>query len=265
MPPGAVTIRPTIDRAWLERSGAADPLAHAYALWDLDRYPDRVRFVSALRGEVTTGYLLIWLGHPTTPIVHWFGATEEGAELAASLPSRPVVVIAPEEARPAVERARGPVVHRPLLGLLADPRAPLPDADPSHVTRRLAGADRPQLVALTSGRSELAASEYPQLDPDAEGVWGCFEGAQLRGVARAAVALPSVWILGGVFVDPGARGRGFGFSLVRAVVTEGRAAGVTIGLRVREDQHAARTIYERAGFRPVRRYAWMSAGTELEP
>lgn len=261
----AVTIRPTIDRNWLERAAAVDPLAHAYALWDLDRYPDRIRFVSVLHDELTTGYLLIWRGHPTTPIVHWFGAPAEVRELASFLPPLPVVVIGPEEVRSTVEAVLGPVVHRPLLGLLSDPRAPLPDANAAHRTRRLTPADRPALVELTSGRSEMAASEYPHLDLEVERIWGCFEGSRLRGVARAAVALPYAWIIGGVFVDPETRGRGFGLSLMRAVVAEGRAAGVTIGLRVREDQQAARTIYERAGFRPARRYAWMGAGTDLEP
>jgi len=117
----AIDLRPTIDRAWLETAAAADPIAHALALWDLDRYPDRVRFVSALKDERTVGYLLLWLGHPTTPVVHWFGTTEDARALAEGLPPRPMVAVVPEEMRPEVERARGPVTSHVLLRLVADP------------------------------------------------------------------------------------------------------------------------------------------------
>jgi ribosomal protein S18 acetylase RimI-like enzyme len=131
--------------------------------------------------------------------------------------------------------------------------------------RLLTAADRPQLVVLTSGRDELVSSEYPHLDPDREEIWGCFEGGALRGVARAVVRLPTVWLLGGVYVDPAARGRGLGGALVHAALAAGGAAGATVALYVREDRVAARTMYERAGFRPHGRRVWIDAGAGLEP
>ena len=77
MPAGGVEVRPTIDREWLERAESAEPLTHAYALWDLTRTPQLVRFASAIRGETTVGYLLLWLGAGDRPVVHWFGPLEE--------------------------------------------------------------------------------------------------------------------------------------------------------------------------------------------
>jgi ribosomal protein S18 acetylase RimI-like enzyme len=265
MPSWSPVLRPTIDRAWLEREARTDPIAHAYALWDLDRYPEQVRFVSAVQGETTVGYLLVWLGHPTTPIVHWFGASADARVLIEGLPSRPLIAIVPEEVRGDIERARGPVDARSLLLLVAEPQISTTAESRITEVRSLTAADRPRLVALTSGRAELVASEYPQLDPDSERIWGYFEGEELQGVARAVVRLPSVWLLGGVYVDPTERGRGRGLALVRTVLAAGQSAGATVALYVREDRPAARAVYERAGFRLRSRRVWLGAGAALEP
>lgn len=265
MPAEPVTLRPTIDRAWLEHVAAADPVAHAYALWDLDRHPEQVQFVSAVRGEETLGYLLVWLGRPATPIVHWSGPTEIAGILSGGLPPRPMVAIVPADVLSEVERARGPARVHPLSVLLARPGRDSGEAETTTGARRLTGADRPGLFALTSHRNDLVASEYPHLDPEVEAIWGAFDGDRLRGVARAVVRLPTIWILAGVYVDPEARGKGFGRALVRAVLAAAEIAGAPVALYVREDRPAARAIYDRVGFRPHARRMWVDAGTALEP
>ncbi|MGI0071834.1 MAG: GNAT family N-acetyltransferase [Thermoplasmata archaeon] len=257
-------LRPTIDRVWLEAAARADPLAHAYAVWDLDRFPDRIRFISAVRGESTEGYLLVWLGHPAAPIVHWVGGVDDAGTLVGGLPPRPLVVIGPEEVRAVVERARGPAKSFPLLALLARPTARR-GTGVSGLVRRLTGADRPELVRLVSGETELVAADYPGIDPDHDSVWGAFEGDRLSGVARAVVRRPEVWVLGNVYVRPSARGRGLGLALVHRVLDAAAGAGVPVGLFVREDRPAARAMYARAGFRPQGRRVWVDAGAGLAP
>ncbi len=261
---GGITVGPTIDRRWLDRAAAEDPVAHAYALWDLERFPDRVHFVSVRRDDTTTGYLLVWRGRAAV-VVHWFGAAGEVRELAGELPPRPLVVVAPEEVRAEVERVRGPLVSYPVRMLVAPPAGRSAGPPTDERTRRLTGADRPALTALTAGEEEPVASEYPSMDLDREVVWGAFEDGRLRGVARATATLPSVWILGGVYVAPAARGWGHGLALVRAALAAARASGATVGLYVREDRPAARAIYARAGFRAHRRLAWLDAGAGLAP
>lgn len=259
-----VSVRASIDRAWLERAAHDDPLPHAYALWDLDRFPDRVRFYSAVRGEATTGYLLVWLGRLAV-LVHWFGAVGEARELARELPPRPLVVVAPEGVRSVVEEARGPGRIHGVLTLLAPPGTGGERAPAAGPVRRLLGADRPALLELTEASSELVASGYPSVDLDREAVWGAFDGARLAGVARTTVTLPGIWVLSGVFVDPARRGAGFGRALVDAVLAEAARARVPVGLYVREDRPAARALYDRAGFRPHGRRLWIDAGAGLEP
>ncbi len=261
-----VEVRPTIDRTWLERACAEDPIAHAFALWDLERDPGRIRFFSAVRGSETVGYLLVWLGHPTTAIVHWCGRDPAARALTASLPERPCVVILPEEAVPWVEAARGAGHRYPLLAFAHDAalRPVGPRARPEEV-RPLTRSDVPRLREWARRQSDPVVREYPYLDPEAELTWGAFEGDRLVGAARAEVRLPRVWILGGVYVEGESRRRGRGRALVEEVLRAAGAARARVALYVREDRVAARALYESLGFRPVDRRVWLDLGSGLVP
>jgi len=261
-------LRPTIDRAWLERVAAEDPFVHAYGLWDLDHVPNRVRFISALDGDQTVGYLLIWLGHPTRTVVHWVGSDPRARILAEALPGRPLVAIVPEAFQNVVVAARGPARPSTLLLLGLDtallPRSP-PSLARATAVRRLERADHSALVEFAGRQSDPVAAEYPTLDPGEDWIWGAFEEGKLLGAVRAAVRLPDVWLVGGVYVDPSARGRGIGRALVEAALASGREERVRVGLYVREDRLEARRLYERLGFRPLGRRTWLDLGAGFAP
>jgi len=261
-------LRPTIDRAWLERVAAKDPFVHAYGLWDLDHLPNRVRFVSALDGPETVGYLLIWLGHPTCTVVHWVGSDPRARALADALPPRPLVAIVPEMFQDVVVAARGPARPSTLLLLAHEPVAPpraAPHSAGSPSVRRLERSDHPALVEFAGRQADPVAAEYPALDPGEDWIWGAFEQGKLLGAVRAAVRLPDVWLVGGVFVDPTARGRGIGQELVEAALASAREERVRVGLYVREDRAEARRLYERLGFRPLGRRTWLDLGAGFAP
>jgi ribosomal protein S18 acetylase RimI-like enzyme len=265
MTSGPVSLRPTIDRPWLDAAARRDPIAHALAVWDLARCPDRVRCVSAIADGTTIGYLLVWLGLPATPIVHWFGDRRSAAALAGALPPRPLVVVVPPPLAPIVARARGPVRAVPLLLLVAagPAAADLPPDAPG--VQRLRGADRARLAAWASVQRDPVAAEYPRLDPESEPVWALCEGDRIRGAIRAAVRLPAVWLLAGVYVEPDARGRGIGLALVRTALAAARRAGAAVALYVREDRPAARAVYARAGFVVGGARTWVDAGAGVAP
>lgn len=249
-------LRPTIDLAWLEAAARAEPLPHAYALWDLANLPAMVRFVSALDGERTVAYLLVWLGRPERPIVHWLGDTDRAQALIDRFPPPPFVATVPPEAE-GVVRAR---FHRastsPILLLWRD-RGVLGEVDPERLVRRLAHDDRPELVRWSRRGDEPDRPDYAAIDPAAEPIWGAFERGRLVGVTRAAVRLPLVWVVAGVYVDPEARGHGLARRLVGTLIQEAEGAGAPTGLFVREDAGAARRVYEGLGFRPVGRRLWV--------
>jgi len=261
-------LRPTIDREWLAHAAELDPFSHAYARWDLDRAPYRVRFVSALDGDQTVGYLLIWLGHPAATVVHWVGSDPRARALVDALPARPLIAIVPEAFQSATVAARGP--GRPLTVLLLanDPSVESrADESPpaSFEVRRLERPDHPSLVAFAERQTDPVAAEYPALDPGEEWIWGAFERGKLLGTVRAAVRLTDVWLLGGVYVDPAARGRGLGRALVGAALAGAREARAKVGLYVREDRHEARRLYEQMGFRPIGRRTWLDLGAGFSP
>jgi GNAT superfamily N-acetyltransferase len=263
--PARLDLRPTIDRTWLEDAARRDPIAHAYALWDLAHAPDRMQVVSVLDGDRTIGYLLIWLGHPIAPVVHWVGTDPRAVALADSLPSRPLVAIVPEGFRDAAVRARGPAEEYSLLGLRADPLLDEAGYPPEEGVRRLRRADRSRLVRWASRQTDPVVTEYALGDPGTEPIWGAFLGSDLVGVVRASVRLPLVWILGGVYVDPIARGQGLGRALVRTAQRAAAVNGAPAALFVRADRYPARGLYEALGFRPVATRRWLDAGAGLAP
>ena len=259
----ATEFRPTLDPAWLEAEAARDPVTHAYAVWDLQHHPDRIQLVSAVTGGRTLGYLLIWLGHPAAPVVHWVGKGPGLEPLAERLPPRPLVVTVPEEYRALVEDARGPVVDVPLLSLLATEPPPSETEFPG--IRRLERSDRPALAAWASRQEDPVVAEYAALDPGGEVLWGAFDGNRLVGVVRAAVRLPRLWILGGVYVEPAARSGGRGRALVATALTTAIAHGARLALYVRADRAPARALYASLGFQPVDHRRWLDCGSGLLP
>jgi ribosomal protein S18 acetylase RimI-like enzyme len=258
-------LHPTIDREWLEQAAEREPIEHAYTLWDLDRYADRVRIVSAMRDGRTVGYLLVWAGLPGTSIVQWH-AGEPGLErLADALPARPLVAIVPPEARAAVLAVRGPAREFPERMMLR-PREPLvrgPGAASS--VRPLRSADRAELWAWARSQPDPQTAEYPGLDPAVDAIWGAYDRGRLVGAARAAVQLPREWIVAGVYVEPGVRRRGFGAALVASIVTTALDRGARTGLYVRDDRPEAWRLYERLGFRTIARRWWLDLGADLAP
>ncbi len=263
MPPEPAELRPTIDRSWLEGAERSDPIAHAYALWDLDRFPDRVRFVSALVGGRPVGYLLCWEVPDHLPVVQWMAPPIP--ELATALPSRPLRVNAPAYAAALVRSARAPCTEQPLLLESAPLGIPLPATPFDGRVRQIEREDAATLYALARSVPDEMAASYVGLDPGAEAIFGGFDGRQLVAVARASVRRPSVWFVSGVFVRPEFRGRGWGKAVARAVVMAARSAGASAALYVREARADARAAYEGLGFRPVDRRILLDCGSPDAP
>jgi GNAT superfamily N-acetyltransferase len=263
MATGGIELRPTIDRGWLTRAADAEPVEHAYALWDLDRHPGRVRFLSAVRAGETIGYFLLWPGPGGVPIVHAYTPAASIGPLVEQLPRRPVVAIVPPATVPAVREARGPgrefperILHRPWR---------MSGGSDAPGVRRLGAADVESVTAWAHRQAAPETAEYIGLDLGDEVAWGAFDRGRLVGVARAEIRLPHEWVVAGVFVEPAARGRGHGATLVDAAVRAAGLAKASVGLFVRDDRPAARRLYARHGFVEVGQRVWMDLGAGFEP
>jgi GNAT superfamily N-acetyltransferase len=262
---GSIEVRPTIDRDWLETVAETEPVVHAYALWNLDRHPDRVRFTSVVRGTATLGYLMLWPVNDGTTIVHWVGESKDTGPLVDHLPGRPLVVVCSESTGAAVEHARGPAVVHPILVEEAPAGAPPPMGPQDEAVRRLRPDEEPALRDFAGRQRDRIGSAYGSIDVHEEPIWAGFDDGRIVALARPAVRLPRLWVVSGVYVDPDRRNRGWARAVVRAVMTEAAAVGAKCGLVVREDSAAARSVYERLGFRTVARRLWVDAGAHREP
>jgi ribosomal protein S18 acetylase RimI-like enzyme len=257
----AETLVEGIDRAWLETQARIDPVAHAWALWDLDHEPGRFRLVSLVRGGSTRGYLLIWYSGGA-PRVHWVSSDPADGMLALGLPLPPVIAIVPDRVATAVSERLHSTQSYPLDVLVCAGRTLTP---PDPRVRRLRASDAAGLTEMVTQNPGVESVGYATLDLDRAPVWGAFEADRLAAVARIAVKLPTVWIITGVFTDPAFRGRGLGREVTTAATADALAAGARAALYVRADNAPAQTIYREIGFERVDRRIWIDASQDVAP
>lgn len=255
------TLEEGIDRKWLEAQAEVDPIAHAWALWDLDHVPDRVRFVSLRRESRTVGYLLVWYGGGA-PRVHWVSTDTADGLLTVGLPQPPVIALVPERVAAGIAERLHATVSYPVDVLACTGRT-LTSLDPR--VRRLRSPDSPALEALVAQNPSVETAGYAGTDLEHHPVWGAFEADRLVAVARVAVQLPAVWIVTGVFTEPPYRGRGLGREVTAAASGAGLAAGARVALYVRADNAVAQSIYRELGFERVDRRIWVDGGVGRSP
>lgn len=244
-PEGAVVEG--IDRAWLLNAMRQDPVAHGFAAWDIDHEAERVRFLSLQRDGSTVAYLLLWMGDPSRPFVHWVGPPGASAALAKHLPPSPLTVVGTREIVEPVSSQRGPMTVVSLLRLTARPVGPVPQSDDPRV-RRVTHADAHALRTWASGHPDRMVKGYARFDPDRHVVWAAFHGDRVVGAAVATVRLPEIWTFNAIFVEPFARGEKLGTALTAHALEAARQAGALAHLNVREDNAPARTVYHRLGY-----------------
>ena len=257
------TLVEGIDRPWLDAQARLDPVAHAWALWDLDHELGRFRIVSLVRGASPVGYLLLWYASEI-PRAHWVSSDSTDGLLALALPLPPVIAIVPERVTAAVAERLHTSDVRPLDVLACDGRTLTP---PDPRVRRLRSADASQLVEMIAQHPDVEMTGYDSASRDLEHslVWGAFEADRLVAVARAAVQLPSVWVITGVYTDPAFRGRGLGREVTAAATASALASGARATLIVRADNAAAQTIYREVGYKRVDRRMWVDASAGAVP
>jgi ribosomal protein S18 acetylase RimI-like enzyme len=256
MAPGEETLVEGIDRDWLEKQARADPVSHAWALWDLDHEPGRFRLVSLVRAGAPVGYLLIWYGGGA-PRAHWISSDPADGMLALAIPLPPVVAIVPERMATAVAERLHSTETYPLDVLVCEGRTLTP---PDPRVRRLHSSDEAVLTEMVARNPDIETAGYANLDLERAPVWGAFEADRLAAVARIAVQLPAVWMITGVYTDPAFRGRGLGREVTAAATADALAAGARAALYVRADNTTAQTIYREVGFERVDRRIWIDAG-----
>ena len=248
------------------------PLDHAFALYDMERFSERVRFVTVREGGRPVSYLLIWYGDPSKPVVHWVG--EAGWEaLEKGLPVPPFVAIVPTKVAKRVAWPSPSTSHTIELWVrrrhVAQPALPGHPGGTPRV-RRLGPEDREALQRFAERhQDEPDLRALGGTDPGRARVYGALsanpEGEQLLALARSTVELPQVWFVGGVYTEPSHRGTGLGREVTWAVARAAHEAGADCALYVRSDNPAAIAAYTALGFQRVSLRTWVDAGAGPSP
>lgn len=264
MPP--VELCEGIDLAELRAWAASDPLQHAFALYDVEHFADRIRFVSVRSEGELAAYLLVWYGDPSGLWVHWVG-TNAPEVLVRGLPAPPFTAYAPPEVVELVRHsvpvrsARPLHVMRRLRGL--GPSSPASALPPGVAVRRLTPEDLPMVRRFGEAHAGDAGGPPPgDLDPLGPRVHAAvLEGPvpRILALARDMIELPTVWIIGGVYTEAEERGKGLARAVVASLIDVAQEAGADSALYVLEDNAAALRTYTSLGFCTVTRKVLMDA------
>jgi ribosomal protein S18 acetylase RimI-like enzyme len=252
-----------IDPSWLERLFAADPAAHALAVWDRVAWPSLVEFRTLVEDGQPTAYLLVWNGLPGCPVLHWVGEARDPRPLLECFPPRPFLAIVPPGLDRAVLQRAGSATNYRLHLRRRPPPAPPEEA--GRPTRRLQAQDTAQLRALAQQDGSTVTDTYLALDIESEWIVGGFEHDRLVAVARAEVRLPRVWHVSGVCTVADRRGHRWGRAVVARLLRDAADAGAGTGLFVRDDNAPARRLYDALGFEPGSPRCWIDAGAHRSP
>lgn len=253
----AAVVTPGIDPAWLSARAREDPVRHAWAVWDLLHYPDRVTFFTLREDGAPTAYLLIWRGALPLQAVHWIGNARDPGPLLSFLPNPPFLATVPLELVDAVARHAGVAPAVVQLRVFELERAAPPEVEGR--ARPLGASDAAALHAFGQSGTDRLAAAYRAADPVGDRVYGAFVEGHLASAARVQVALPDVWLIGGVATRPEYRNLGLATDVTRLIVRRALAAGARPALYVVESNEVAMRLYDRLGFTLLERRGWIDA------
>jgi ribosomal protein S18 acetylase RimI-like enzyme len=125
-----------------------------------------------------------------------------------------------------------------------------PEIGERIIIERMTGADAPAMVALT----DVA---FPGYFRPRTYVMGSYYGirvdGQLIAMAGERVALPGIREISGICTHPAHTGRGYAGHLIKRILSEHAAAGLSTFLHVGTSNERAIALYERFGFVKRRR------------
>ena len=172
-------VREGIDPVWLAEACEREPVLHVYAAWDLENAPGSTRFVTWGGDGPQRSYLLIWLGDPAKPVVHWVGEEPDDLALASEIPDEVSVAVVPERAIEPL-RARFPnVAVEPPLTMARRPDRPPPEGLRTRA-RRLSQSHADALRAFADRYPDMLTRPYRAPRPHRRADLGKLRGPRAR-------------------------------------------------------------------------------------
>jgi RimJ/RimL family protein N-acetyltransferase len=242
-----------------------DVIKHAFALYDVQHDRERTTIHAVFEKNRLRGYILLYTGTDVPSIV--LECEEEIAEtLIDFAPKDHFVIHAPPSILQLVKRRfPGAKIYVENWMLIRKENAKLVR---SELVRRLnTEEDASKFAQLVLGRKDRPYAYMKKyVDWIAKmPVYGVFKDEALVSYAGSFIQMPEIWMIGGVYTDPGHRNKGYALLATSAVTKEALEKAEMAALFVRSDNHPAISVYEKIGYRKIGEKLWADVGTGLKP
>ncbi len=242
---------------------SSDPLTHCYLMYDLVYELSNIEVLFRVSGGRINAYVLVWRGLRVCG-VHLWGSDIEMLKRIELPWDRPMFIHLYTDDRRDVEKVLnilaggGAVVRvKEFYDMIVDEGRFKP-YNPG-AARRLGEEDLEQFLEIKrvqgreldreSARRVLARGRY----------YGVYVGSKLVAIAGRYIALPEVWVVGDVFVHPEYRRRGYGKIVTSAITRDAVYSGAIALLHVDVENAPAIRLYQRLGYRILRKRVWLYA------
>ncbi|MEM0355819.1 MAG: GNAT family N-acetyltransferase [Desulfurococcaceae archaeon] len=246
----------------------SNPIDHCYLMNGLLYNPERSNTIFVIKNGVITGYVYAFTIRGGLRIVLW-GETSP-KHLSSVLDKSTFVIInfqkdAEEiEVEPYLTALVERKYRNPELSYFYDMVTDEERFKPYRAgnVRKLNEADLDAFIEIRKIHGRPVSREEALELIKQRRFYGVYENNKLVGIAGARIKLPEIWIIGNVFVHPDYRGRGYGKAVTSAITEDAVKSGALAYLQVETTNSIAINIYEKLGYRTIRKNPWIFAEKE---
>uniref|UniRef100_A0A7J3KFS4 GNAT family N-acetyltransferase n=1 Tax=Staphylothermus marinus TaxID=2280 RepID=A0A7J3KFS4_STAMA len=246
----------------------SNPIDHCYLMNGLLYNPERSDTIFVIKNGVITGYVYAFTIRGGLRIVLW-GETSP-KHLSSILDKSTFVIInfqkdAEEiEVEPYLTALVERKYRNPELSYFYDMVTDEERFKPYRAgnVRKLNEADLDAFIEIRKIHGRPVSREEALELIKQRRFYGVYENDKLVGIAGARIKLPEIWIIGNVFVHPDYRGRGYGKAVTSAITEDAVKSGALAYLQVETTNSIAINIYEKLGYRTIRKNPWIFAEKE---
>ncbi|MEM1790589.1 MAG: GNAT family N-acetyltransferase [Desulfurococcaceae archaeon] len=246
----------------------SNPIDHCYLMNGLLYNPERSNTIFVIKNGVITGYVYAFTIRGGLRIVLW-GETSP-KHLSSVLDKSTFVIInfqkdAEEiEVEPYLTALVERKYRNPELSYFYDMVTDEERFKPYRAgnVRKLNEADLDAFIEIRKIHGRPVSREEALELIKQRRFYGVYENDKLVGIAGARIKLPEIWIIGNVFVHPDYRGRGYGKAVTSAITEDAVKSGALAYLQVETTNSIAINIYEKLGYRTIRKNPWIFAEKE---
>lgn len=243
----------------------ADTIRHMFAVNDLMNDPQHTIAYAAIENGSLKGYILTYTGTDIPSVI--FECEENVADrLIERAPTYNCIIHAPPNLQQTIKK------HFPHAKHYVEDRMLVKSRDAAYFKSELVRQLQSEEDASKLFDLLLSRKDRPQNTLKKYAEWlgkmpicGVFRNNQLVSCAASFIQLPEVWFVGGVYTRPEQRSKGYATLATSAITEEALEKAEAATLFVRSDNHWAKRVYEKIGYRKIGEKLWIDAGTGLKP